>query len=119
MADTTSDDASAGVTRASFDAVASRFSAAELEAGILDLWRERDVFRRSVDERSADNVFSFFEGPPTANGSPGIHHVLARGIQGRLIPRYKHDARLPRASKGRLGHPRAARGTRGREASWG
>ena len=80
-----------------FEPVASRFSAIELEASMLALWRERDVFRRSVDERPAGNVFSFFEGPPTANGNPGVHHVLPR-IFKDLIPRYKtmRGYRVPR-----------------------
>ncbi len=44
-------------------------------------WAEHDVFRRSVDERPADQSFVFFEGPPSANGTPGIHHVMARTVK--------------------------------------
>ena len=82
---------------APFEPVASRFSATDLEQRMLELWRERDVFRRSVDERPAERLFSFFEGPPTANGNPGVHHVLAR-IFKDLIPRYKtmRGFRVPR-----------------------
>src|SRR5437879_79721 len=61
-----------------FEPVSSRVSFPELEAGVLQLWKDKDIFRRSVDERPAHRVYSFFEGPPTANGRPGIHHVLAR-----------------------------------------
>ncbi|MDA0257002.1 MAG: isoleucine--tRNA ligase, partial [Chloroflexi bacterium] len=77
--------------------VPSRVSYPEQEERILDLWKQRDIFRRSVEERPADRVFSFYEGPPTANGSPGIHHVLARVFKD-LVPRYKtmRGYRVPR-----------------------
>jgi len=80
-----------------FEPVPSRVSFPEQEQRILDLWKERDVFRRSVEERPADRIFSFFEGPPTANGNPGIHHVLARVFKD-LIPRYRtmRGYRVPR-----------------------
>ncbi|MDQ3247677.1 MAG: isoleucine--tRNA ligase [Chloroflexota bacterium] len=60
----------------------------EMEAQILHLWRERDVFQRSMKERAGGPEYVFFEGPPTANGRPGIHHVLARAFKD-LFPRYK------------------------------
>ena len=80
-----------------FEPVTSRFSATELEQRILDFWREHDVFKRSVEERPADRIFSFYEGPPTANGNPGVHHVLARVFKD-LIPRYRtmRGYRVPR-----------------------
>ena len=61
-----------------FEAVPSRVSLPELDARILDFWKERDVFRRTETERVDAPQFMLYEGPPTANGSPGIHHVLAR-----------------------------------------
>ena len=61
-----------------FKPVSSRVSFPEIDAGILDHWKERDVFRRTTTEREDGPLFMLFEGPPTANGSPGIHHVLAR-----------------------------------------
>ena len=64
-----------------FDPVASRVAFPELEQGILEFWREHRIFERSVEERPADKIFSFYEGPPTANGNPGIHHVLARAFK--------------------------------------
>ena len=69
----------------------------ELESRIRDFWRERDIFRRSVEERPADDVFSFYEGPPTANGTPGVHHVLSRVFKD-LFPRYQtmRGKRVPR-----------------------
>jgi isoleucyl-tRNA synthetase len=80
-----------------FEPVASRFSAPELEERVLAFWRDREIFRRSVDERPDAPLFSFFEGPPTANGNPGVHHVLARVFKD-LIPRYKtmRGYRVPR-----------------------
>jgi len=61
-----------------FKAVSSRVSLPELDAGVLQYWKDKDVFRRTETERPDAPRFMLFEGPPTANGSPGIHHVLAR-----------------------------------------
>ena len=61
-----------------FKPVSSRVSFPEIDAGILNHWKERDVFQRTTTEREDGPLFMLFEGPPTANGSPGIHHVLAR-----------------------------------------
>lgn len=72
----------------SFEPVASRVSFSELEVAILDFWRGHRIFERSVDERSDQKLFSFYEGPPTANGNPGIHHVLARAFKD-VVPRYR------------------------------
>jgi isoleucyl-tRNA synthetase len=80
-----------------FRAVASRVSFPWLEEAVLSRWRENDTFRRSVEARRGGSRFVFYEGPPTANGSPGIHHVLARvfkdailryqTMKGRYVPR--------------------------------
>ena len=61
-----------------FNPVSSRVSFPELDAKILRQWEETDVFHRTETEREHGPLFMLFEGPPTANGSPGIHHVLAR-----------------------------------------
>ena len=61
-----------------FTPVSSRVSFPDLDARILQLWKEREVFRRTEAERPDAPAFMLYEGPPTANGSPGIHHVLAR-----------------------------------------
>ena len=71
-----------------FDVVSSRVSFPELDAEILHYWKERDVFRRSIDDRPDAPLFMMYEGPPTANGSPGIHHVLARVFKD-VISRYR------------------------------
>jgi isoleucyl-tRNA synthetase len=52
-----------------------------LEKEVLNFWKEHKTFERSVDERSSTNPFVFYEGPPSANGMPGIHHVMARTIK--------------------------------------
>ncbi len=51
-------------------------------------WEENDTFQKSLDNRDKDNAFVFFEGPPSANGTPGIHHVMARSIKD-VVCRYQ------------------------------
>ena len=53
----------------------------EVNNSILQEWKKNDVFTRSVKEREGYPEFVFYEGPPSANGHPGIHHVLARTIK--------------------------------------
>jgi len=60
----------------------------ELEKEILEFWNSGNIFEKSLEKNSKDNKFVFFEGPPTANGKPGIHHVLTRSFKD-LICRYK------------------------------
>ena len=59
-----------------------------LEQEVLERWRERDIFRESVRRRQGAEEFVFYEGPPTANGRPGSHHVLARVFKD-IFPRYQ------------------------------
>ena len=59
-----------------------------LEEGVLEHWKTHRVFERSVEIRQDGPDFTFYEGPPTANGKPGIHHVFARTIKD-LVCRYK------------------------------
>ena len=60
----------------------------EINQRVLGLWGDEDVFRRTMSEREGCPSFVFFEGPPSANGRPGIHHVLARTIKD-IFCRYK------------------------------
>jgi isoleucyl-tRNA synthetase len=70
---------------------------AALETVVLERWSEEDTFGKSLEQNATAEPFVFFEGPPTANGRPGIHHVFARTIkdavaryrtmQGRYVPR--------------------------------
>ena len=55
---------------------------------MLERWRERDVFHESIRRREGAKPFTFYEGPPTANGRPGSHHVLARVFKD-VFPRYQ------------------------------
>ncbi len=73
---------------AGFHPVDPKQSFPELEERILDRWRERDVFHRSFANREGAPLWSFYEGPPTANGRPGSHHVLARVFKD-IYPRFK------------------------------
>src|SRR4051794_15674855 len=59
-----------------------------LEERVLERWRERDVFRESLRRREGAEPWVFYEGPPTANGRPGAHHVLARVFKD-IYPRFK------------------------------
>ena len=65
-----------------------QFDHPAVENDVIDWWAERDIFEKSVSEREGQPAFTFYEGPPTANGKPGIHHVLARTIKD-IFCRYK------------------------------
>jgi isoleucyl-tRNA synthetase len=58
------------------------------EVEILNWWAEKDIFKKSLKSRADGIPFTFYEGPPTANGKPGIHHVMARTVKD-LFCRYK------------------------------
>ena len=69
-----------------------------LEEAVLERWREEDTFRRTLESTADGERFVFFEGPPTANGRPGLHHVISRAIKD-LVCRYqtmlgKHVTRI-------------------------
>ena len=60
----------------------------DLEEDVLSWWNEHDIFEKSIETREGQPPFTFYEGPPTANGHPGIHHVMARAIKD-IFCRYK------------------------------
>ncbi len=60
----------------------------KLAEEVLNFWKSEDIFKKSVETRDANKPFIFFEGPPSANGLPGIHHVMARSIKD-IFCRYK------------------------------
>lgn len=72
----------------SLKAVPARYDGPRLEQEVLELWRAERVFERSLEASEGRPLWTFNEGPPTANGRPGIHHVLARTFKD-VFPRYK------------------------------
>ncbi len=71
-----------------FEPVDPKVNFPELERRILDFWRDADVFRQSLELRKDAPLWVFYEGPPTANGKPGIHHVEPRTFKD-VYPRFK------------------------------
>ncbi len=71
-----------------FKKVQPQVSFPKLEEETLKYWDEQNIFEKSVEKNPSDKTFIFYEGPPTANGKPGLHHVLARSFKD-IIPRYK------------------------------
>jgi isoleucyl-tRNA synthetase len=65
-----------------------KISYSEIEKNILEFWDNNNIFEKSVTSRSENKPFTFYEGPPTANGKPGLHHVMARTLKD-LVCRYK------------------------------
>lgn len=75
-------------SKAYFLPVDPRVNFPELEVKVLKFWEENKIFEKSLDKNKAGKTFVFYEGPPTANGKPGIHHVESRSFKD-IIPRYK------------------------------
>ena len=71
-----------------FKPVSPKLNVTLMEEGVLRFWKSHDVFHASLAAREGQPEYVFYEGPPTANGKPGIHHVLARAFKD-LFPRYK------------------------------
>ena len=80
-----------------FEPVDPKQSFPEMEERIAARWKEDRVFERSMKQREGAEVWSFYEGPPTANGQPGSHHVLSRVFKD-IYPRYRsmRGYRVPR-----------------------
>lgn len=68
--------------------VDSKVDLVKLEEKILDFWKKNDIFEKSLKKSEGYKKFVFYEGPPTANGAPGVHHVLSR-VYKDIFPRYK------------------------------
>lgn len=71
-----------------FNPVTPKVDITALEAEVLQFWREQNIFKRTMEERKDSPRFVFYEGPPTANGRPGSHHVLTRAFKD-IFPRYR------------------------------
>ena len=66
----------------------NKFNLSDINKEVLKKWDEEDVFNKSIEERDGAPAFVFYEGPPSANGMPGIHHVMARTIKD-IVCRFK------------------------------
>ena len=71
-----------------YDKVSNKLAFVENEAKVLEFWNENKVFEKSIEEKKDLPVYTFYDGPPTANGKPHIGHVLTRVIKD-MIPRYQ------------------------------
>ncbi len=71
-----------------FKSVSPNVNITALEEEVLSFWKAHDIFRRTMHERESGPRYVFYEGPPTANGRPGSHHVLARSFKD-MFPRYR------------------------------
>ncbi len=71
-----------------FKPLSDKIDYSRLELELLDFWKKNAIFEKSVSSREGKAGFTFFEGPPTANGRPGIHHVMSRTLKD-LVCRYK------------------------------
>ncbi|NQT47347.1 MAG: isoleucine--tRNA ligase [Chloroflexi bacterium] len=71
-----------------FEPVSSRVNFPEIEERILSFWKERGILQKSTRLRNGAPQFTLYDGPPTVNGNPGIHHILSR-VYKDVIPRYK------------------------------
>ncbi|TAK14191.1 MAG: isoleucine--tRNA ligase [Anaerolineae bacterium] len=71
-----------------FKPVASNLNPTSMEEAILKFWKDREIFAKTTELRAGGPNYVFYEGPPTANGKPGVHHGLARAFKD-LFPRYQ------------------------------
>ena len=71
-----------------YEKVSSNFDFVSHEKAVLDFWKKNDIFEKSIENREGCPTYTFYDGPPTANGKPHIGHVLTRVIKD-MIPRYR------------------------------
>ncbi len=71
-----------------FKPVSSKLNVTSMEENVLKFWKQARIFEKTVEQRQGAPEYVFYEGPPTANGKPGVHHVLARAFKD-MFPRYK------------------------------
>lgn len=71
-----------------FKPVSPKLNVTSMEDTVLKFWKQREIFKKTVEQRAGAPEYVFYEGPPTANGKPGVHHVLARAFKD-MFPRYK------------------------------
>ncbi|MEW5940328.1 MAG: class I tRNA ligase family protein, partial [Chloroflexota bacterium] len=71
-----------------FKPVSPKLDVVGMEESVLKMWKRENIFKKTVEQRKGGPEYVFYEGPPTANGKPGVHHVLARAFKD-MFPRYK------------------------------
>jgi isoleucyl-tRNA synthetase len=71
-----------------FKEVPNQVKFPDLERTVMEFWQQHDIFKKSTQKDSPSGDYIFYEGPPTANGKPGVHHVISRAFKD-LFPRYK------------------------------
>src|SRR5687768_2959224 len=71
-----------------FKPVSSKLNVTSMEEAVLKFWKHAEIFKKTIEHREGAPEYVFCEGPPTANGKPGVHHVLARVFKD-MFPRYK------------------------------
>ena len=74
--------------------VSTNLNFVEREKETAQFWKDHDIFKKSIETREGDPVYTFYDGPPTANGKPHIGHVLTRVNEG-----------IYGSKKGRMGYP--------------
>ncbi len=71
-----------------FKPISPKLDVTSMEEAVLRFWKSAEIFKKTVEQREGGPEYIFYEGPPTANGKPGVHHVLARAFKD-MFPRYK------------------------------
>lgn len=71
-----------------YKSVSPSFNFAEMEKETLKFWKQNDIFKKSIEAREGGETFTFYDGPPTANGKPHIGHVITRAIKD-IVPRHR------------------------------
>ena len=71
-----------------FKSISPKLNVTSMEENVLKFWKQHEIFKKTVEQRVGGPEYVFYEGPPTANGKPGVHHVLARAFKD-MFPRYK------------------------------
>src|ERR671937_2240907 len=89
-----------------FKPVSPKLNVTSMEENVLKFWKQAEIFKKTDEQRQGKPAYVFYEGPPTANGKPGVHHVLARAFKD-MFPRYKimrgyHVSRRGGGGKNRL-----------------
>ena len=88
-----------------YNKVDTNMNFVEREKKTEQFWRENNIFRKSMENRKEGETYTFYDGPPTANGKPHIGHVETRTIKDSKIP--DHEGQIC-ATKSRLGYTRTS-----------